>query len=81
MKSINTFLMLAVVLLFISPSLSFAEAEVKGNIINQTRVKNSVNMALGKESKANLGSVKVKNSKVKGMILNTTEGKNKINMA
>ena len=50
MKSIKIFLMLAIVTLFISLSVSFAESEVKGGIINKTKVQNSVNIAIGKES-------------------------------
>jgi len=47
---------------FLTATTSFAGSEVSGKIVNKAEIKKSANIALGKNAKANMGSVKLKDS-------------------
>jgi len=50
-------------------------------VSNKSNVKGSANVAIGKGSTANMGSVQIKNSRVKGVISNKSNVKGSANVA
>ena len=47
-----------------SVSTGFAKSKIDGKVMNQSRVDKSANIAIGKDNKARMGSVAIKNSEV-----------------
>ena len=51
------------------------------NIVNQATISNSVNVAVGTNNEAHMGSIKIENSEVKGTIVNRATIKNSANVS
>ena len=49
-----------IVIMLLSASVSFAGSKVDGKVMNNAKVKESMNTATGKDSKANMGSIKMR---------------------
>lgn len=54
---------------------------VSGTIVNQAEISNSVNIAVGKDNTATMGSVRIKDSQVDGTVVNQSEVKDSANVA
>lgn len=74
-------LVLVVLSLFLITSAAFAGSDIKGAVVNESDVKGGANVAVGKDNKANMGSVNIKNSKVKGAVVNKSNVKGGANVA
>jgi hypothetical protein len=62
-------------------SLSLAASDIQGDLSNKATVKESANVAIGKGSTANMGSMAVKNSNVKGTVTNKANIEKSANVA
>ena len=72
---------IAVAIVFVFTGLAMAQSNVKGAVINTSNVKDSANVSVGVDNKANLGTTRIESSNVKGAVINTSNVKGSANVA